>query len=181
MEHKYNTITTSDEFKDTAWDLQKRPEQVLLLPVSGKVRYIHAVRFAEKKYVMVEGVSPDAQIVIPLEKSHHPAEGHQDFKNETQFFYGGDDESRYVFRNLTISVEIESHHKPDEEIELGDELLLMDIMHNSKVCFMNCKFVLDAKKYHIRLMHDATCEFYGCDIPANLVFDTLHQGKYKIC
>jgi hypothetical protein len=94
MEHNYEPVTTSDEFKGVAWNLQKRSEQVLILPVRGKVRYIHAVRFAEKKYVMVEGTSPDAEIVIPLEKSHHPEERHQDFKNETQFFYGGDDESR---------------------------------------------------------------------------------------
>lgn len=181
MEHKYNAVTSSDEFKDAAWDLQKRAEQVLLLPVSGKVRYIHAVRFAEKKYVMVEGVAQTGGIVIPLEQSHRQEERHQDFKNETQFFFGGDDESRYVFHNLTISCEIESHHRPDEEVELGDDLLLMDIMHNSKVCFLNCKFDLDTKRYHIRLMHDAICEFYGCEIPENVVFDTLHQGTYKIC
>jgi hypothetical protein len=146
------------------------------VPVSGQVIYHPAVRFAKKKCVLVKGTNQYSEIKITLGESDTQM-GLDDFNNRTDFYFGGDDESRYIFRNLIFTPNIDI----GAGLELSDDLLLMKIGHHSKITFLNCSFQLDTKTYHVQVFHDAVCELFGCLIPDNLVFDTTNNGKIQIC
>jgi len=54
----------------------------------------------------------------------------------------------------------------------------MNIMHSSKLTFMNCKFVNSTNKtFIISTAHDGIIEFINCSFEGKFRFKSLHDSK----
>lgn len=175
-----NTITVknSEQFKEAAWKLEEMQEGAVEIIIKGDVDYIHSVRFPKQKAVRIKSddIKMPYKLNIPVEKAHHERD---DEPNETQFFFGGDEKSRYLFENLVIDIIIDNHREENIDIKNMPEIIIMNVMHDCKLTFINCKFIVeDNQKRIIKIGHNAVCEFYGCEIPENIVIRTWGNGSY---
>ena len=142
-----------------------------MLSLHGNVVHNHAIRFASKKIITVTNEQAE-EIVYSIELSQDKYSNSEG--NETSFFFGGDDKSLFLFSNLTFKSFSNNYNKPIN----CPRLLFMDIMHSSKLTFLNCKFVNSSDKpYLIRTMHDAIIEFIECNFIGKFEFESIHDSK----
>lgn len=65
-----NTITVknSEQFKEAAWKLQEMQEGAVEIIIKGDVDYIHSVRFAKRKAVIIKSddIKMPYKLYIPI-------------------------------------------------------------------------------------------------------------------
>ncbi len=124
--------------------------------------------------------------------------------NRTAFDFGGNDGSVWLFSNLNIVPKITRPFYYDRDTgeqlfmvdESGgiitpdgietwriedlqsEELFLFHLYNESKVTFLNCKFINNTgKAFRIETWHEAIVQFVGCEFEGDFIFSQHHDSK----
>ena len=97
-------INSSEEFESFCSLVQYEKDSQLIVHLQNDVKHYHAIRFAKKKIVhVINETVKEINYFINLRFGEEI--GHSKYINESDFFFGGEKESLYLFSNLTFKLD----------------------------------------------------------------------------
>ena len=185
---KKEIINNSHEFETFSYGAANQDENHLVASLQNDTQHHHSFRFAERKLVLITNeTSKEVNYFINLRfgKEVEPSKN----VNDSDFFFGGEDKSLYMFSNLTFKASaafpldvLPDKNSPifkkhDYNINIGqqihdaDKFIFMGIYHHSKLTFFNIKFVNDTcKKLVIQTHNNAVAQFINCEFIGDFEF-----------
>lgn len=194
-------INNINHFREIVWELRNETDNQIILSLLDSVEHSHAIRFPKKKIIWISNLN-EKEINYLIELSplrNSDPNGHS--SNETSFYFGGADNSLYLFSNLNIKATVNEPFRfikgSSKQIYLYQEknmkgevteimnidhlpfndLLFMKIYYNSKLTFFNCVFHNNTNKnYIIETRDNAVAEFINCEFRGNFLFNSYNSS-----